>query len=154
MTGISPAEPALIDAADSFHPRHFETSRCRSNAARPDETVAYGPARHPTTAWPLMSHLELAALPTAVPCFRLHARAVALEWGLAPLAEKIELIGSELVTNAIRVAQRSHGKDSMPAVVRMWLTSDLHCVLIRVWDGNDHMPMRRDAKPDDEGGRA
>lgn len=38
MTGISPAEPALITTTDSFHPRHFEASRRRSNAGRPDET--------------------------------------------------------------------------------------------------------------------
>jgi hypothetical protein len=88
MTGISPAEPALIATTDSFHSHHFEASRRRPNAARPDETVAYDPARQPATAWPLISYLELAALPTAVPCFRLHARAVTLEWGLAALAEK------------------------------------------------------------------
>lgn len=43
--------------------------------------------------------------------------------------------------------------DLTPAVVRLWLTSDRHCVLIRVWDGSGQMPLRRDAKPDDEGGR-
>lgn len=152
MTGISPAEPAMISATYSFRPRH-DASRRWSDAARPDETVAYGPARQPTTACPLMSYLELAALPSAVPCFRLHARAVALEWGLAALAANIELIVSELVTNAIQVALCSDGNDLTAAVVRLWLTSDMHCVLIRVWDGSSQMPLRRNAKPDDEGGR-
>lgn len=119
----------------------------------PGETVAYGPARQPATAIPLVSYLELAALPTAVTCFRLHARAVALEWGLAALAENIELIVSELVTNGIRVAQRSRRGDLTEAVVRLWITTDLQYVLIRVWDGSYQMPLRRDAKPDDEGGR-
>jgi hypothetical protein len=32
--------------------------------------------------WPLQSHLELGALPTAVPCARLHARQMLWEWGL------------------------------------------------------------------------
>jgi anti-sigma regulatory factor (Ser/Thr protein kinase) len=118
----------------------------------PEERVAYGPAGQPATAWPLMSYLELAAWPTAVPCFRLHARAVALEWGLATLAEEIELIVSELVTNGIRVSQRSPG-DVTASLVRLWLTTDLHCVLIRVWDGSGQMPARRTAKADDEGGR-
>jgi hypothetical protein len=31
--------------------------------------------------WPLRSYLELAALPGAVPCARLHARQVLWEWG-------------------------------------------------------------------------
>ena len=60
-----------------------------------------------TVAWPRTSYLELAALPTAVPCFRLHSRAVALEWGLTQLAEDIELIVSELVSNSIQAAQRA-----------------------------------------------
>jgi len=44
-----------------------------------------GPALHidePTPyLWPLCSYLELGALPTAVPCARLHARHVLREWG-------------------------------------------------------------------------
>ena len=106
----------------------------------------------PTTSWPLMSHLELAALPTAVPCLRLHARAVALEWGLPSLAEDVELIVSELVTNATRAAGLSHD-GGLTAVVRLWLVSDLHCALIRVWDPDTQMPARRDAGPDEESGR-
>ena len=120
--------------------------------AAPQESAVYGPARQPVVAWPLLSYLELAAWPTAVPCFRLHARAVALECGLAALAEKVELIVSELVTNGIRVSQRSPD-DVTAAVVRLWLTTDLHCVLIRVWDGSGQMPVRLNAKADDEGGR-
>ena len=50
--------------------------------------------------WPLTSQLELGALPTAVPCARLHARQVILEWGLTGLAHTAELVVSELVTNA------------------------------------------------------
>ena len=34
-----------------------------------------------TVDWPLRSHLELAAFPSAVPCARLHARLVVWEWG-------------------------------------------------------------------------
>jgi hypothetical protein len=34
-----------------------------------------------------------------VPCARLHARLVLLEWGLAALSESLELVVSELVTN-------------------------------------------------------
>jgi anti-sigma regulatory factor (Ser/Thr protein kinase) len=78
---------------------------------------------------------------------------VALEWGLPTLAENIELIASELVTNAVRAAEHSRGAGLTTAVVRLWLLSDLHCVLIRVWDGSGQMPIRRDIGPDEERGR-
>jgi hypothetical protein len=45
--------------------------------------------------WPLRSHLELGALPSAVPCARLHVRHMLWEWGLAGLA------GDALVSNAV-----------------------------------------------------
>lgn len=124
-----------------------------SRPVTPNEAVVSRLIRRSAAEWPLMSHLELAALPTAVPCFRLHARAVAVGWGLSALAENIELIVSELVTNAIRVSERSRHGDLTAPVVRLWLTSDLHCVLIRVWDGSSQMPVRRDAGPDDDSGR-
>ena len=52
--------------------------------------------------WPLRSYLELGALPTAVPCARLHARHLLWEWGLNGLAANTELLVSELVTNAVK----------------------------------------------------
>jgi anti-sigma regulatory factor (Ser/Thr protein kinase) len=111
------------------------------------------PIQYPAASWPLMTHLELAALPTAVPCARMHAKAVALEWGLPALAEKIELIVSELVTNSVQAVRHSHDSGLATAVVRLWLSSDLDCVLIRVWDGNRWMPVRQEAGPDEESGR-
>lgn len=119
----------------------------------PDEIVAFRPAQRPATTWLLMSHLPLSALPTAVPCARVHARAVALEWGLPALADDIELIVSELVTNAIRAAGVSRGDGLTTGVVRLRLFSDLRCVLIHVWDSNSLMPVRRDAALDEESGR-
>src|SRR6266567_5818044 len=55
--------------------------------------------------WPLRTSLELGALPGAVPCARLHTRQVLWEWGFAALVETIELIVSELVTNAIQASE-------------------------------------------------
>ncbi len=52
--------------------------------------------------WPLSTQLTLAALPTAVPCSRLHAKQVVWEWGMVLLADTVELLLSELVTNAIK----------------------------------------------------
>jgi hypothetical protein len=48
--------------------------------------------------------LAIGALPTATPCARLHARNIACEWGLHNLADTIELVVSELVTNAVKAS--------------------------------------------------
>jgi hypothetical protein len=53
------------------------------------------------TAFHLVSALELAPLPTAIPCFRLHAVAILREWGLPhDLVEDAHMLVSELMTNA------------------------------------------------------
>ncbi|HUY45698.1 MAG TPA: ATP-binding protein [Streptosporangiaceae bacterium] len=110
-------------------------------------------------SWPLRSYLELSPLPTAVPCARGHARLVMAEWGLAGLADTVELIVSELVTNGLRASagllgSRFGGRWSpgFPPI-RMWLSSDRRTVLVQVWDGNDRMPARKEPSPDAEGGR-
>jgi anti-sigma regulatory factor (Ser/Thr protein kinase) len=106
--------------------------------------------------WPLVSTLPpLAALPTAPACARGHVRAVAHEWGLPDLADTAELVASELVTNAVQASQRLRLRADLAVVpvIRLGLVSDQISVVIRVWDGNDEMPVRRDADPDDLGGR-
>src|SRR6266851_1530515 len=45
--------------------------------------------------WPLRSYLELAPLASAVPCARLHARAVLWEWGLPAFYDTACLIVSD-----------------------------------------------------------
>lgn len=113
-----------------------------------------------TTAWPFQSHLELGALPSAVPCARLHARQLVWEWGLAALTETIELMVSELVTNAVQASEglvgyRQGGRWT-PGVppVRLWLSSDGKRVLVQVWDANDRMPVRQEIEDvEAEGGR-
>jgi anti-sigma regulatory factor (Ser/Thr protein kinase) len=99
--------------------------------------------------WPLRDSLELGALPTAVPCARLHARQMLWEWKLTILAENTELLVSELVTNAI-AASRSL-KLIFP--VRLWLLSDRRQVLILVWDASPQPPVPVDATEDAEHGR-
>ena len=54
-----------------------------------------------TDPWPLRSSLVLGALSSAVPCACLHVRHVLWEWGLNSLAERAELLVSELVTSAV-----------------------------------------------------
>jgi anti-sigma regulatory factor (Ser/Thr protein kinase) len=110
-----------------------------------------------TTAvpWPLQTHLELAALPSAVSCARGHVRLVACEWGLPDLAETAELLASELITNAVQASDRLRMRADVAAVpvVRLLLVSDKSSLVIHVWDGNDEMPVRRVAAIDEESGR-
>ena len=105
--------------------------------------------------WSLCNVLELAALPSAVPCARLHARHLLREWGLDGLAETTELLTSELVTNAV---QATAGYEDQ-SVVSLRLSTDHVRVLIEVWDadprplaprhpGKDEAPA-----PEAEGGR-
>jgi len=109
--------------------------------------------------WELRTFLELGALPSAIPCARLHARQVAWEWQLSHLADAIELVVSELTTNALRAsagltASRFAGKWAFGTPpVRLWLYSDGERILVQVWDGNDEMPTRQDANPSAESGR-
>src|SRR6266851_1102428 len=82
----------------------------RAGRATTEPGSGAGPAFQPDGApmpsdWPLQSHLDLGALPTAPGCARLHARHVLWEWGLEPLSETVELLVSEIVTNAIRAAR-------------------------------------------------
>ena len=99
--------------------------------------------------WPLRSYLELGILAGSVPCARLHAKQVLWEWGLTELSDSVELLVSELVTNAIRVSQSMEHSSS----VRLWLRSEKSRVLILVWDGNPRPPVRIEATEDSESGR-
>jgi anti-sigma regulatory factor (Ser/Thr protein kinase) len=111
------------------------------------------------TAWPLRSRLTLGALPTAVPCARLHTRLVLAEWSVSSLTDTVELIVSELVTNAVQAsagltASRYQGRWRPGAPpIRLWLHSDHARVLTQVWDGNNQMPRRSELELDAEHGR-
>jgi anti-sigma regulatory factor (Ser/Thr protein kinase) len=78
----------------------------------------------------------------------MHAKQVVVEWGLAALADNVELLVSELMTNAVRASD-----GLMSPAVRLWLVSDRDCVVIHVWDASNEMPVRREAGPDSERGR-
>jgi anti-sigma regulatory factor (Ser/Thr protein kinase) len=99
--------------------------------------------------WPLHTYLELGALPSAVPCARLHARQLLWEWGLAELSDNAELLISELCTNALTASRAM--KLSLP--IRLWLLSDKARVMILVWDGNPEAPVRMDTSEEAESGR-
>jgi anti-sigma regulatory factor (Ser/Thr protein kinase) len=118
-------------------------------------TATSRPGSTSALPWPLQTHLELAALPSAVSCARGHARMVAREWGLAVLAETAELLTSELVTNAVQASERLEIRADLPAVhiVRVWLVSDQISMVIHVWDASEEMPVRCQAMPEGERGR-
>jgi len=124
-----------------------------------DPRVTTSPAQALGTDWELCTSLELGALPTAVPCARLHARQVLWEWHLDALSEAVELIVSELVTNAVQASVGLTGSRLsgrwVPGTppVRLWLSSDKERVLIQVWDGNDRPPAPQQPGPDVESGR-
>src|SRR5256885_13072487 len=71
---------------------------------------ALDPERTPHT------YLELGALPTAVPCARLHVKHVLREWQMVQLADPVELIVAELVTNAMQASAGLTGSQ----VARRW----------------------------------
>jgi anti-sigma regulatory factor (Ser/Thr protein kinase) len=119
----------------------------------PDESVAYRPAQQSAAEWHLVSYLEYGALQTAVGSARKHAWAITLEFGLPELADTIQLIVSELVTNAVRATSHLRTRSLTTPVIRLWLASGPHRMLIQVWDASSQMPARQDASPDDESGR-
>ena len=100
--------------------------------------------------WQLRNYLELGALPTAVPCARLHTRHLLWEWGLTGLAADTELLVSELVTNAVKATTGQR-----QAAIRLQLSSDKTRVRVEVWDGDPRPPVPKDDTPDleEEGGR-
>jgi anti-sigma regulatory factor (Ser/Thr protein kinase) len=124
-----------------------------------DPRVTTSLAKVPGTEWDLRTFLELGALPTAVPCARLHTRQVLWEWHLDALSYTAELVVSELVTNAVQASTGLTGSRRsgrwVPGTppVRVWLSSDRQRVLIRVWDGSDRHPAPQHPGPDAESGR-
>ncbi len=99
--------------------------------------------------WPLRDFFEFGALPGAVPCARLHARLVLAEWGLSEQVDQVELVVSELLTNAI---EASRSPEWVPPV-RLWLFSDRSRIVVLVWGTNPRLPVRIDANELAESGR-
>ena len=105
------------------------------------------------------THLELGALPTAVPCARLHVKHVLREWQMDALADSVELVVAELVTNAMQASAgltssqfAGRWSPGLPPV-RLWLASDGQHAVIQVWDASDRPPVRENVPLDAETGR-
>jgi anti-sigma regulatory factor (Ser/Thr protein kinase) len=77
------------------------------------------------------------------------------EWDLRAVAEVVELVVSELVTNAIVASRRLNGipgRVGLPSV-HLRLSSDRVRVLVEVWDANPNIPSPRAAGLNEESGR-
>lgn len=102
-------------------------------------------------------YLEMTAWPGAVPCARHHARQVLWDWCLKELIEPVELVVSELVTNAVRASggletrRRSAGEPR--PVVCLWLVPEHNGVLVLAWDASPCLPQRQQPGVEDDGGR-
>ena len=93
--------------------------------------------------------MVLGALPTAASCGRLHAKNVVWEWGLGHLSDTIELLVSELLTNAVKASSSPDGA----GVVVLRLLANRERLLIEVWDHNPDDPQPRQADAESESGR-
>jgi anti-sigma regulatory factor (Ser/Thr protein kinase) len=150
MQASASGHACRAEIAPTTGPPSYRNSRAR----QPGTAVRIPPfatrqGNSPAGDWPLQSFLELGALPGAVPCARLHARQVLWEWGLAVLSDSIELLVSELITNAVQVSRAM----VQAAPVRLWLLSDGAQVVILVWDASPQPPVRIDTSDDAENGR-
>lgn len=88
----------------------------------------------------------------AVPCARGHARNVLREWGIrGDAAGAVELLVSELVTNAVQATRRLGAP--VPRPVRLRLTYQAACVLVEVADGSPGAPVARQPEPEGDSGR-
>lgn len=125
--------------------------------AAQDDPARDDPDRTPQ--WPLQTRLDLGALPGAVPCARLHARLVLTEWGQAQASDSVELIVSELMTNALRactdpVAGRpGYDAEGRQLPLGLRLASDRRQVLVEIWDGNLAPPVPGQTSLEGETGR-
>jgi anti-sigma regulatory factor (Ser/Thr protein kinase) len=94
--------------------------------------------------------LTLGAIDTSPRTARVVARSLLAEWGLAGLADSVELVVGELVTNAVYA---SMGHD-MPRSVQFRISARGSCVLVEVWDDDPGVPIvQEQMRTDSENGR-
>jgi anti-sigma regulatory factor (Ser/Thr protein kinase) len=92
----------------------------------------------------------LGAITTSSRTARVAARSLLAEWGLASLAESVELVVGELVTNAV-CASMEH---DMPCPVGFRISASGSTVLIEVWDDDPRVPViQEQIEADSENGR-
>jgi anti-sigma regulatory factor (Ser/Thr protein kinase) len=119
----------------------------QQSADRPAGSAGLGSAPFP------VSRLALDALDDSVPVARRQARLAVLSWGFGrDFAAVVELVASELVTNAVLASQALNTDPSSP--ICAWLRADGGQVTVAVWDASPELPVREaDVPVDAEGGR-
>ena len=98
--------------------------------------------------WPLHAALPLGALPTAPGSGRAWTRQILREWGLDRLSDSIELLVSELTTNALQASA-----SIADAAIGLWLASDWERAVILVWDPSPRPPAPANPGQDAEDSR-
>lgn len=93
--------------------------------------------------------LTLGAIPTSPGTARAVACELLNEWGLTGLTEAVELIVSELVTNAVKASDGY----PVPPAVQFRMSTKQDSVLIEVWDCDPRQPIMRRPMDVDESGR-
>jgi anti-sigma regulatory factor (Ser/Thr protein kinase) len=87
-----------------------------------------------TASWPLRTHLDFPPQPSSVPQARRFARLILVEWALPGLVDNVQLVVSEMVTNALDHA--------IPAPVHLWLCCDHTSIMAMVGDSSPAPPQR------------
>ena len=109
--------------------------------------------------WPLRSYLELRALPACVRSARMHAKNILREWHIRALTDTVELLVSEIITNAVHASAGPAGGRNGEvaaddaATLLFWLAADGERALIQVWDCCEGKPQRRESAISAESGR-
>jgi anti-sigma regulatory factor (Ser/Thr protein kinase) len=108
---------------------------------------------------PRSSCMLMAALPSAVGRARSYARWALDSWQLSAMADTVELLVSELVTNAVGatgVVDESVDERLVAGAVKpiyLCLSARAETLLIEVWDVSAELPVPRAASEEDETGR-
>jgi len=93
--------------------------------------------------------LMLGAIPSSPRTARAVARSLLIEWGLADLTDTVELLVSELVTNAVQVSACYE----VPSPVQFRMSATRNRVLIEVWDCDPRQPIVRQPMDFEDSGR-
>lgn len=158
--GTNEGQRSLVTSGGSLHlqlPRRLPTVQELELFLSGDGQQS--PSMLMTSSWAMQSRLELWALPRTVPYARRHTRQVMRDWGLDKLSETVELLVSEIITNAVHASAGPAGSRlgevtaDDASTLLFWLAADGERALIQVWDCCEGKPQRRESATSAESGR-
>ena len=117
--------------------------------------AAFAPPAVPQPAlhWPLSGVSgPLPAVETTPGSVRAEARQALALWDLPEAVDVIDLVATELVTNAVRASRPMRQAGQAP-VIRVCLLTNRLTARVEVWDEAPGFPVLRDADTDAENGR-